>query len=166
MSLPLLRPTFELHVPIACHVVDQRVQSILKEEGWQATSLAFDRYAELNVPVEEVRYWSPHLSLLLDDDGSGGTRVYARFAPRQDVWTFVWVVYMALTFIAFFAIIYVYAVSLLKQSTWMSVVPILAILGIAALHTASRVGQRWSNDQMLKLRSDCDRLFEQVRISE
>jgi len=48
----------------------------------------------------------------------------------------------------------------------MSIVPILAIVGIAALHTASRVGQRWSTDQMLKLRSDCDRLFEQVRDRE
>jgi len=162
MAFAALRPTFELHMPIACDEVDRRMQQVLKEEYWRHTSLSFERYAELHVPKSEVRYWSPHLSLVLDEDGHGGTRVFGRFAPRQEVWTFVWVLYLALLFIAFFAMIYVYAVSILKQSTWMSVVPILAIAGIASLHFTSRIGQQWSSDQIHKLRTDCDFLFDQV----
>jgi len=44
----------------------------------------------------------------------------------------------------------------------MSVVPILAIAGIASLHFTSRIGQQWSSDQIHKLRTDCDFLFDQV----
>jgi len=163
--LPLtdFRPTFEIHLPLERDEVDRRIRLILKQDYWKPISSSFERYTELHVPAEEVRYWSPNLSLLIDHDSGSGTRIYARFAPRQDVWTFVWVIYMALAFTAFFAIIYVYAVSLMKQSTWMSIVPILAIAGIAVLHVASRIGQQLSSDQMVKLRADCDLLLDQVR---
>jgi hypothetical protein len=163
LPITALRPTFEIHLPLERDEVDRRIRLILKQDCWKPISSSFERYTELHVPKEEVRYWSPNLSLLVDHDSGSGTRIYARFAPRQDVWTFVWVIYMALTFTAFFAMIYVYAVSLMKQSTWMSVVPILAIIGIALLHMASRIGQQLSSDQMVTLRNNCDRLLDQVR---
>jgi hypothetical protein len=163
LPLTALRPTFEIHLPLDRDEVDRRIRLILKQDLWKPISSSFERYTELHVPKDEVRYWSPNLSLLVDHDSGSGTRIYARFAPRQDVWTFVWVIYMALTFTAFFAMIYVYAVSLMKQSTWMSVVPILAIIGIAMLHIASRIGQQLSSDQMVTLRDNCDRLLDQVR---
>jgi hypothetical protein len=165
IALPLaaLTPTFEIHLPLDRDEVDRRIRLILNQACWKPISSSFERYTELHVPKEEIRYWSPNLSLLVDHDSGSGTRIFARFAPRQDVWTFVWVIYMALAFTAFFAMVYVYAVSLMKQSTWMSVVPIVSIMGIAGLHLASRIGQKLSSDQMIKLRADCDRLLDQVR---
>ncbi|MCY2974160.1 MAG: hypothetical protein NTW52_05775 [Planctomycetota bacterium] len=163
MPLTALRPTFEIHLPLDRDEADRRIRLILKQDFWKPISSSFERYTELHVPKDEIRFWSPNLSLLVDHDGGCGTRIYARFAPRQDVWTFVWVIYMALTFTAFFAMVYVYAVSLMKQSTWMSVVPILAIIGIAMLHFASRIGQQLSADQMVTLRDNCDLLLDQVR---
>jgi hypothetical protein len=163
LPLTALRPTFEIHLPLDRDEADRRIRLILKQDFWKPISSSFERYAELHVPKDEIRFWSPNLSLLVDHDGGSGTRIYARFAPRQDVWTFVWVIYMALTFTAFFAMVYVYAVSLMKQSTWMSVVPILAIIGIAMLHFASRIGQQLSADQMVTLRDNCDLLLDQVR---
>lgn len=163
MSIIDLTPAFDMHLSIPVTTVDKKVREILSSEPWNLTSLAFERFAELHVPASELRYWTPHLSLTLDDDGANGTRIHARFEPRQEVWTFVWVVYLALGFTAFFAMIYVYAVLLLKQSTWMSAVPIMAMLGIAALHFASRTGQRWSTDQMQKLRLECEQLMDKIR---
>ncbi len=165
MSISDLTPAFDMHLPLPVSTVDQKIREILSREPWSQNCLAFERFAELHVPKTELRYWTPHLSLTLDDDGANGTRIHARFEPRQEVWTFVWVVYLALGFTAFFAMIYVYAVSLLKQSTWMSAVPILALTGIAALHFASRTGQRWSSDQMQKLRLDCELLMDKIRES-
>lgn len=166
MSIADLTPAFDMHLPMPVSTVDQKIREILSSEPWNRTSLAFERFAELHAPKSELRYWTPHLSLTLDDDGANGTRIHARFEPRQEVWTFVWVVYLALGFTAFFSMIYVYAVSLLKQSTWMSAVPILALTGIAALHIASRIGQRWSSDQMQKLRLECEHLMDKIRESD
>ena len=166
MSISDLTPAFDMYLPLPVSTVDQKIREILSREPWSQNCLAFERFAELHVPKTELRYWTPHLSLTLDDDGANGTRIHARFEPRQEVWTFVWVVYLALGFTAFFSMIYVYAVSLLRQSTWMSVLPILALAGIATLHFASRTGQRWSADQMQKLRSDCELLMDKIRESD
>ncbi len=161
MSIVSMRPTFVLHLPRPCAEVDRHMNEVLKSSEWSSTSLGFGRYAELHVPKSEVRYWTPHLSLQLESDDMG-TKVFGRFAPRQEVWTLVWIVYLLLTFIAFFASIYAYSVWMLGETSWSGLVPPLAILGIIGLHIASRIGQRLSNDQMLALRNDCERLFQQA----
>lgn len=162
MLFTSLRPTFELHLPYPCDAVNRHVQEVLKGSEWSNHCQSFDRYSELHVPKAEIRYWSPHLSLHLDDDDAGGTRVLGRFAPRQEVWTLVWFLYLALAFIAFFSSIFVFSIWWLGKSSWMGVVPLLAIAGIATLHLVSRIGQQWSSDQMLQLRIECDLLFQQI----
>jgi hypothetical protein len=160
-----LRPTFELNLPMPVEQANRALREILSQDHWKVTSAVFDRYAELHIPKQEQRFWSPHLSLYLeadDNEAVPSTRIFGRFAPRQEVWTLVWVAYLALAFSAFFSIVYVYAVSLLKQSTWMSVVPIASLIGIAWIHLASRMGQSWSTDQMHRLRSQCDQLIKQI----
>lgn len=161
MSIATLRPTFELHFPVQCSELDRRLRNQLATDEWRTTSLAFDRYAELHVPKSQIRYWSPHLSLHLIEE-EDGTRVLARFAPRQEVWTLIWIIYLALTFTAFFAAIFAFSVWMIGQNSWLLIVPPLAILGIACIHVVSRIGQGWSSDQMLALRNDCSKLFDQV----
>jgi hypothetical protein len=162
MFFTTLRPTFELHLPYPCDVVNRQVQEVLKDSEWSNHCQSFDRYSELHIPKAEIRYWSPHLSLHLDED-SDGTRVLGRFAPRQEVWTLVWFLYLALTFIAFFSSIFVFSMWWLGKSSWMGVVPLLAIAGIVTLHLVSRIGQQWSSDQMIHLRAECDLLFQQIQ---
>ena len=161
MSIATLRPTFEIEIPLSFDALNRGIQQELACDPWKATSLAFDGYSELHIPKEQVRYWSPHLSLQLEPTPQG-TLVTGRFAPRQEVWTLVWVVYLLLTFVAFFSLIYSYAVWLMKQQTWMLLVPPTAVLGIFALHVVSRIGQQWSTDQMHTLRDDFDRLMQRV----
>lgn len=162
MSIGSLRPTFELQLPISCDSADKYIRDLLSQPEWCDNSFAFDRYAELHVPAQELRIWSPHLSLHLTPLEEG-THVFARFAPRQNVWTFVWVVYLALTFTAFFAAIFGYSLWLIQQPFWWTMlIAMVSLAGIGILHLVSRVGQGLSSDQMHWLHGRSDRLFQVV----
>lgn len=161
MSFFSMRPTFEMQLPYPKEELVRLVQEELRKSPWNSTSLVFEDYAELHIPPAELRYWSPHLSLSFDGDETH-TRVFGRFAPRQEVWTLIWIVYLALTFTAFFALIFAYAYWTLGQSAWVGIIAPLAIAGIAALYLISYIGQQLSSDHMLTLRTNWDNVLEKA----
>ncbi len=161
MPLFSMRPTFEMRLPHPKEELVRLVQAELRKPPWNSTSLVFDDYAELHVQRSELRYWSPHLSLSFDGDETH-TRVLGRFAPRQEVWTLIWIVYLALAFTAFFAFIFAYAHWTLGQSTWVGIIPLVAIAGIVALYLVSYIGQQLSSDHMLTLRTNWTNILEQA----
>jgi hypothetical protein len=156
-----MRPTFELELPYPKSEFVRLVQAELKKPQWHSTSLVFDDYAELHIPPSERRYWSPHLSLSFDGDDHQ-TQVLGRFAPRQEVWTLVWIIYLVLAFTAFFALIFAYAQWTLGQSMWVILIAPLALAGIGTLYVISYVGQQLSSDHMESLRSDWSKIIEQA----
>ena len=154
-----LRPTFEFELPYDCEIVAARLGQELRSEAARTTNIFFGKYAELHIPSKDIRLWSPHLSLYLEGN-EDHTRVICRLGPRQEIWTFVWILYLALTFLAFFAVIYTISLWSLGQYTWFGLFPPIAMLGIGLIYLASRVGQSWSSDQMHLLREECAKLFQ------
>lgn len=154
-----MRPTFEMELPYSKEEVIRRIGVELKKPNRNNTCLLFDQYAELHIPESDIRYWSPHLSLSFDGDGIH-TRVHGRFAPRQEVWTLVWVIYLVLAFSAFFSSVFECAFWMMGQSSWFGLAAILALVGIGLLYLVSQIGQLLSADQMIALKSDWQRLIE------
>ncbi len=156
-----MRPQFGFDVLLPTETVVQRIGMELSKAEWKDKGLFFGNYAELHIPKDELRYWSPHLSLSIEGDHQAA-HIQGRLSPRQEIWTFVCVVYLALAFTGFFALMYSVSLWALGEFTWMGVVPPLCVLGIGLLYLISKVGQSWSSDQMQELLRDCDRLFESV----
>ena len=165
MSLFSLRPTFETQLPHSKQAVFRRVIEELTNPGRGFVCLAFDEYAELHVLPSEVRYWSPHLTLSFEGDETQ-TRVVGRYEPRQEVWTFVWIIYLVLSFSAFFSSIYLFSHWVLGKTTWVGILPPLAVAGIGLIYLASYVGQQLSNDQMIALRAEWMKVVEKLFPSE
>ncbi len=161
MSILSMRPTFTTVIPLPQNLVMMKLSEELRKPERQATCLAFDRYFELHISESELRYWSPHLSLTLDGDDHQ-TIVTCRFAPRQNVWTLVWILYLAFAFTLFFAIVFAYSHWILKSSTWISLLIPLSLFGIAMLYIISQTGQSWSSDQMAELRHDWVEIVENL----
>lgn len=61
-------------------------------------------YGELRLAAVEHRLRLPHLSFYVSER-DGRTLIRGRFAPRLEVWTFVWIVYLAMSFTAFFGLV-------------------------------------------------------------
>lgn len=161
MPLNRMRPTFDVNLAYSKGELIRCIELELQKPNWIGTSLFFVDYVELHLPKSEIRYWSPHLSLSFDGDETH-TCVHGRFAPRQEVWTFVWVIYLALAFTAFFASVFTFAFWMIGQSTWFGLTAILSVIGIGLLYLTSQIGQFLSADQMTALKSDWMRLIEQA----
>ena len=159
MQFTPMRPTFEMELPYSKEEVIRLVAVELKKPNRSNTYLLFDQYAELHIPKSEIRYWSPHLSLSFDGD-SMHTTVHGRFAPRQEVWTLVWVIYLILAFSAFFASVFECAFWMMGKSSWFGLAAIFALVGIGSLYLMSQIGQLLSADQMITLKTDWQRIIE------
>lgn len=92
-------------------------------------------------------------------DSASGTLVVGRFAPRQNVWMLVWIVYLAMAFVLFFALVYASVQLWMNSTPWALSIGLAAIACILGLHLVSKIGQGWSNDQMLELRQRLDELL-------
>ena len=162
MTTGTMRPTFEVEVPQAADELQSRIGSELKKPEWRGISKCYGNYCELHVPEAETRYWSPHLTMYLEGDQSK-THILCRYSPRIEVWTFVCVIYMALSFTAFFSMIYTFSLWLNGEFSWMGLVPPIAVGGIGLLYLVSRIGQQWSAHQMVWLHAEFDKLMSRVR---
>jgi hypothetical protein len=92
---------------------------------------------------------------------TGHTLLLGRFAPRQNVWMLVWIVYLAMACVVFFAVLGAVVQQWLNQWPWAWAIAGAAVLIIVGLHLISQIGQRWSTDQMVELRSRLDNLLRE-----
>ena len=160
-----LRPTFEIYL------VDDRQATMEKLAGAYArlaqpkSFFMHGEYGELHLPVSEHRLWSPHLSFYVTQRDEL-CLIHGRFAPRIEVWTFVWIIYLALSFTSFYGFALAYSQWMLGQSMWGIWVAALAMLAIGCLYVVAQVGQQWSADQMRALRMRLEKMLadSQVRV--
>ena len=155
-----LRPTFELPIDVSrSEAIDRLAQDKAAHQD-DALFLMFGEYGELHVHESEHRIWTPHLSFYVAESSSGA-RIHGRYAPRLEVWTFVWIVYLAMAFSVFFGLAFAYAQWMLQETQWAWWIVIPATLVLVSVYVAASIGQQWSSDQMEDLHDRliaiCDR---------
>ncbi len=96
------------------------------------------------------------------ETGTANTLLVGRFAPRQNVWMLVWIVYLAMGFIVFFALVYAGVQYWMNATPWALSVGLVAVACILTLHLVSMIGQGLSSDQMHELRARLDELLRET----
>jgi hypothetical protein len=134
---------------------------MLESQGIRCRGTAARRCAELFVAESERRFWSPHLSIQVEDKDNGSV-LSGRFSPRAEVWTLIMFVYFLMAFAVVFGSAYGYVQWLLGETPWGLLAVPAGIAVIVLLHIASIVGQRLSEDQMEMLRERLNVLLECV----
>lgn len=143
-----VRPTFRVPLDSPRSVAVERIRGGLgaREElrgRWRGKG----RWAEIHVPEDERRIWSPRLSLRVDEVGDA-SELFGRFEPQPEVWTFIMFVYFASAFLAILGGTLGYVQWVSNEPAWglwavWTGVPLMALL-----HIASAVGQRLGREQM------------------
>lgn len=171
-----LRPTFQWVLPEARATVLERLQEEFSKRPKNDLFLMYGEYGELHLPASEHRLWSPHLSFSVVEinagvashcDGSNSLDeantqclLLGRFAPRLEIWTAVWIVYLVCCFTVFFGAIIAYVQWQLGESIWGLWVTLGAMLVWGCLYGVAYTGQQWSSDQMHQLAKELEAILE------
>lgn len=160
-----LRPTFEIRLDVDRTEAMRRIQAHYDSLGPIHSMFLHGEYGEFHLPSAEHRLWSPHLSFYVHQEEERGL-IRGRFAPRLEVWTFVWVVYLAMAFSAFFGLALAYSQWSLGGSAWGGWIAILAGVAISTLYAVAHIGQQLSSDQMQTLRDRLDNFLRDAKLVE
>jgi hypothetical protein len=146
-----LRPTFEILLSEDRASAMQKLALEYEKLRQPNSFFMHGEYGELHLPPEEHRLWSPHLSFYVTERNQA-CLIHGRFAPRMDVWTFIWIIYLAMSFIAFYGFALAYSQWMLGEPIWGIWVALSSLLSIFSLYLIAHVGQQLSADQMHALR--------------
>ncbi len=145
-----LRPTFDIQLlETRDHAVEKidRAYRLLENKKH---FLLFGEYGELHLPASEHRIWSPQLSFSVNPRGDH-CFIHGRFAPRLEIWTFVWICYLTFAFTAFFGFILGLSQFMIGSNAWGTWIGVVALMLWGALVAIAHVGQQLSVDQMRTL---------------
>jgi hypothetical protein len=158
-----LRPTFEIELnesrQDAVKKIDEAYQRVENRKLFQV----FGDYGELHVPPAEHRVWSPHLAFSIDQRGEHAC-IHGRFAPRFEIWTFVWICYMALACTAFFGFILGFSQFMIGSTAWGTWIGVAAMVLWAILIAVAHIGQQLSADQMRGLQIQLQEFLSSARL--
>jgi len=165
---PRLRPTFVVPLRPERDEAIELIRTGLAESVPASRWIGKGRWAEIHVPGEDQRIWSPYLSVRLDapDDETpegAGCTLFARFAPRPEIWTGFVFAYAAVAFLALIGGIFGYVQWASDESPWGLWAIAVGVPLLALLHLFSWLGQRWSHDQMVELKAILDPVIEPIR---
>lgn len=154
-----LRPTFELTLAESGEQAKEKLQLYFSQLQEQKSFAMYGEYGELHLRPEQHRLWSPYLSFTVVDSGVE-RQVLGRFAPRMEVWTFVWILYLAFGFSAFFGGMLACSQWMLGHTVWGALIVIIGLAAIAAISFVAHLGQHWSSDQMSELKNRLEQVLD------
>ncbi|UCD25877.1 MAG: hypothetical protein JSW51_08045 [Gemmatimonadota bacterium] len=155
-----MRPTFSVELPLSADEAIERIRAEIASS--QLNTMSAGRCAEFRVAESERRFWSPYLSVQVQDTPEGSL-LRGRFSPRPEIWTMFMFVYFVMTFAIFFGAAFGYVQWAMGDSPWGLLAVPGGILVIVLLHAASLVGQRLSSDQTVELREALDLVLQKIR---
>ena len=127
-------------------------------DDFRECTMSAGRCMDLFVEDEARTFWSPHLSVQVEDDAQG-SRLHGRYAPHPEVWTLFVFLYAASAFAALIGMGWGFSQMVLGRAPWGFLLTPGALLGMLALYLGARWGQRRTRGQMVLLRDRLDHLL-------
>lgn len=112
------------------------------------TGASVGRHAELFVPEDERRVWSPWLSVTAEGTPDGGSIVRGRYAPHPHVWTLYMFLAFGLGFGLLVGMAWGYAQWSMEETPWAFASVPLGLALAAVLYLVSLAGQRLGAGQI------------------
>ena len=144
-----IRPRFQAELPMTQELVVKKIKKGLSKPTSQCTGMATNGFATLRIPEQDRHYWSPQLSLMMEDmEEKEGTLLRGLYGPAPAVWT-MFVFFYALIG---FAVVVLLVIGFSRLSLDMSAailwwVPVLLVI-LLSLYLVSFFGQKLGHDQM------------------
>ncbi len=150
MSSFRIRPRFQQTIPGTASAFQQAVKAQLEKPGARCVGTVIPDFIILKIPQAERHYWSPQLSLSLEE-AEGNVLIQGLYGPNPSVWAIFFFGYAALGILSLFAgIIGFSRLSLGLEAQILWLLPVFG--GIAlALYFGAQAGQKVGAAQMFTL---------------
>lgn len=144
-----LRPRFKAEVPFGIDEIGTKIKGRLKERKDDVVGKVVGNMAVLSIPDEKKHFWSPQLTLGMDEtDTQGVTMLRGMYGPSTSVWLAFVFTYGILGIVASFALIIGLSQYTMGQSSYALYIAFFSVLGICALYFISFSGQKIGGAQM------------------
>lgn len=145
-----VRPRFKKEVEYPQNEVKEKIKVALESNRENWLGKIVDNHVIIKVPAEQQHYWSPQLTLELEEQGEK-TLIRGLFGPKPGVWTMFVFFYSALGFLTLMGLIFGLSQMMLKMNAYgLWALPVGGTL-LIGLFVISKIGQRLSSDQMSQL---------------
>lgn len=145
-----VRPRFQVTSPDTTDDIEERIREGLAAEGAPCVGKVYSGYVSLQLPLEEQHYWSPRLTVTLEELEEGSL-VRGLYGPRPAVWTMFVFFYSLIGFaLVIVSIIGMANLSLDKSGAILWLVPVL-IIAFLSLYLVAYFGQQKGHDEMVVL---------------
>jgi len=154
-----MRPRFELQLPVERATWLDALRQLLDDDPGACRGQFFRKHAVLEVRNEKRSFWSPYLSLEVEDEPDGAA-IRGRFSPHPHVWTLFMAIYILLAIIALAGLVYGFVQYTMGQSPWGLVIAPAALALFGFVYGATLIGQGLGAEQMYMMRTLIDRASE------
>ena len=100
-----IRPRFKHHAVASPEEVKAKLQRALDEDGSPLVGRIMNSYIVLRIPMETRHFWSPQLSISVEEHEEGGSIVRGLYGPHPSIWAFFTYGYGAIGIITLFVLV-------------------------------------------------------------
>lgn len=147
-----IRPRFRVEVPYSPEEILKKIRAKLSSDTAECKGKAVHGFASFRVHETERHYWSPQLSVMIEELENGeGSLLRGLYGPAPNVWTMFVFFYSALGFLLLVVLLIGTSnLSLDEPATVLWWAPVLVVL-LLSTYLVSFFGQKLGHDQMESL---------------
>jgi hypothetical protein len=151
MSSFRIRPRFKENLSLTKDAFKDQIDQSLKDAKG-LVGLISESYCVLKIPTEERHYWSPQLTITIEEDEHNDhITVRGLYGPKPSVWAVFFMSYAALGVLALFAGVYGLSLLMLeKPAPILWAVPAFAVIALI-LYFIAQGGQKIGAEQMFRI---------------
>lgn len=140
--------------------IQQRIETRLQSHPEDCTGMLIPNYFTLKIPPEQRHFWSPQLSLHLEEE-EGQTVIRGLYGPHPNIWALFTFGYATVGILTLFiGMIGLSKWSLGKSAMELWTLPIFIIVAIA-LYLSSQVGQKLGVEETFTIHHFLEEILEQ-----
>lgn len=146
-----IRPQFSQTLDLEPDAVQVGIERILQAANAPCEVKSFPGYICLRIPEEERHFWSPRLTLSIDPEEDGKTRLVGIYGPNANVWGLFFYGYLFTGSAALFSGILGLVQFSLDRTAWGLWIFGLVVAAMIGLFVLARFGQKLGAPQTSQL---------------
>lgn len=151
MSSFRIRPRFKKECPIPVRELEKKFVDIINNNEDNLIGTVSKNFITVKIPKEETHYWSPILTIMIEETEDGKSILRGLYGPNPSVWTFFAYSYGAIALSIFFITLFGLSMYSIGEGGWLLWWNIPLVTLAVILYVIAQFGQKIGAEQMFRL---------------